>query len=414
MLAVMVSTGGVVFGQAKPKKVQLYFWDMVWGPAEYIETAKSLVNKFNAENPTIEVVYQSTPWANFTQAFMTAVASGAALDVSTGSGMTQTFFADKGAILPVDSIIEDFRKTGEIKEYTETALNQFKYKGVQVGIPWNYDTKALVYNKALFRKAGIEKPATDLDGFFAQAVKLKNAGITPVGVGLTGQHGSMFFYGLARINGGGLWNQKLEPMVTEKATVDTMDYLRKMYAAGLFQKDVIGNNFDDIKPLFAQGKVAIAYSLPMDFNFRKSLGDDFEIYPPIKGTANDWPFHVVNHALMGWKHTKYPEETKEFMKWWLRNSVTLWSVGHSDNIPARKSFQKDPFFTNNKYAKYIIEQMIPSASPRLWPLTELIPAGETYFAENPGGVALQEAFSSNEPSAAILKRFADKLRRMVE
>lgn len=49
------------------EKINLEFWDMTWGPAEYISTAEGLVQKFNDSQDEIEVTYQSIPWDNFTR-----------------------------------------------------------------------------------------------------------------------------------------------------------------------------------------------------------------------------------------------------------------------------------------------------------------------------------------------------------
>src|SRR5579875_2846594 len=89
---------------------QLKFWDMLWGPPEYITASKNLVAQFNKTHPTIQVTYQSIPWANWYQTFATALASGAGPDVSTGAGYQAFQFADKGYILPLDQLVTSMKK----------------------------------------------------------------------------------------------------------------------------------------------------------------------------------------------------------------------------------------------------------------------------------------------------------------
>jgi ABC-type glycerol-3-phosphate transport system substrate-binding protein len=36
----------------------LEFWDMVWGPPEYIDTNDGLISQFNEANPAIQVEYR--------------------------------------------------------------------------------------------------------------------------------------------------------------------------------------------------------------------------------------------------------------------------------------------------------------------------------------------------------------------
>ena len=61
------------------------FWDMVWGPPEYVDTGNKLVAQFNEEHTDMQATYQSTPWTNWYQTFLTAIGSGTAPDCSRRS-----------------------------------------------------------------------------------------------------------------------------------------------------------------------------------------------------------------------------------------------------------------------------------------------------------------------------------------
>ena len=39
-------------------KVEVQFWDMIWGGPEYIDAGKALVAQFNQEHPEINVTYR--------------------------------------------------------------------------------------------------------------------------------------------------------------------------------------------------------------------------------------------------------------------------------------------------------------------------------------------------------------------
>ena len=82
--------------------VKLHFWDMLWGPAQYIDAAKGLVDEFNKTHPGIQVEYRSVPWNNWYQTFLTAIGSGTAPDLSTGAGYQAVQLYDQGAIRPLD------------------------------------------------------------------------------------------------------------------------------------------------------------------------------------------------------------------------------------------------------------------------------------------------------------------------
>jgi multiple sugar transport system substrate-binding protein len=123
--------------------VELKFWDMVWGPPEYIEVAKKLVDKFNQEHPGIKVSYQSTPWDNWYQTFTTAIASGTAPDISTGAGYQAFQFYQMGAILPVDDVVDDMQKAGKLDDFYEGSVETLKYDNHYVSLPWALDIRVL-------------------------------------------------------------------------------------------------------------------------------------------------------------------------------------------------------------------------------------------------------------------------------
>jgi multiple sugar transport system substrate-binding protein len=76
--------------------VDLQFWDMIWGPPEYIDAGKALVEQFNQQHPDITVTYRSIPWTNWYQTFVTAIGSGTAPDISTGAGYQAVQLYDQG------------------------------------------------------------------------------------------------------------------------------------------------------------------------------------------------------------------------------------------------------------------------------------------------------------------------------
>ena len=89
----------VTVSSAFAETAELTFWDMKWGGDNYVATAQSMVDQFNAENPDIHVTYQSIVWDNYYQTFLTAVTGGAAPDVSTGAFPQAVQYAQMGEIL---------------------------------------------------------------------------------------------------------------------------------------------------------------------------------------------------------------------------------------------------------------------------------------------------------------------------
>ena len=138
----------------------LEFWDMVWGPPEYIDTGTALTEQFSEENPDIQVEYRSTPWANWYQTFATAIGAGTAPDVSTGAGYQAVQFYDQGAIATLDDLIAEFEADGSLDDFLPGTIDRMRYDDHYVAMPWAIDIRIPYYRKDIFEEAGVEVPTT--------------------------------------------------------------------------------------------------------------------------------------------------------------------------------------------------------------------------------------------------------------
>ena len=118
-LGIAAGLGGWAPGRAGAAQdtVDLEFWDMVWGPPEYIDTNEALVSQFNEAEPAIQVAYRSTPWANWYQTFTTAIGAGTAPDVSTGAAYQSVQFYDQGAVAAVDEVVAALESNGALADF---------------------------------------------------------------------------------------------------------------------------------------------------------------------------------------------------------------------------------------------------------------------------------------------------------
>jgi len=164
---------GTITGQAKTH-VDLQFWDMIWGPAEYIDSGKALVARLNQEHPDITVTYRSIPWANWYQTFVTAIGSGTAPDLSTGAGYQAVQLYDQDAILPVDDVISKWKASGKLDDFLPKTVDTLKYKGHYVALPWAIGIRVWYYRKDLLEQAHVQPPA-NWQEFKAAAQALTNA-----------------------------------------------------------------------------------------------------------------------------------------------------------------------------------------------------------------------------------------------
>jgi multiple sugar transport system substrate-binding protein len=126
---------------------------MIWD-SEQAAAYKEIIARFMNNHPNIMVDMQVVPWSNYWEKVMADTAGGAAPDVFWGISTQVPSLAGKGAIMPMTSFI----KQDELNfaNLNENLVKAFEYRGVQYGIPKDWDTLGVFYNKKLLSKAGFE------------------------------------------------------------------------------------------------------------------------------------------------------------------------------------------------------------------------------------------------------------------
>ena len=156
-------------------------WDQTQEPA-----MKKIVAAFEAQNPDITVNIQVTPYADYFTKLQTAASGGAAPDVFWMNGPNFQLYASNGQLMSLSGL-----SGFDASDYPSSMVNLYKYDGTQYGVPKDFDTVGLWYNKAIFKAAGVAYPTASWTwaDFEAAAAKLtdKSKGVYAVGATLEGQ-----------------------------------------------------------------------------------------------------------------------------------------------------------------------------------------------------------------------------------
>lgn len=346
-------------GTSNAKPVEITFWDMAWGPTSYSDTAKKLVEKFNSENPNIKVTYQSTPWANWYQTFANAIAAGSPPDISTGAGYQAFQFTDSDEILPIDDVIEDLKKAGKLDDFVPGSVEALKYNGHYVALPWMIDIRVPWYRKDLFEKAGITTLPKTWDELRASLKKVSgngNYGLALPGNDTIGIH-SMFTFMLN--NGGGLFTADKKVDFMNDRNVEAVQFLSDLVKDRSINPAMAGMNKEDAFKEFGTGRAAVYINTPSFPDNFPDIKDKLGVLEPLAGPHGDKQTLGWVNNIMIYKRSKHPNEAKTFLKWWSENNKSLWTEGKAGGFPARTSFMKDAFWTNNVNLKLISEKYLP-------------------------------------------------------
>lgn len=136
---------------------------------------KEIIDKFNKENSDIEIEMNTVPDAG---TVLTSRISSGDIPVIFSDFPTQTQFKQKVA----NGYVQDLSDQDFLKNVNESALEMTKQEdGGYYALPYSRNYIGVYYNKKTFEDNGLEIPTT-WEEFTAVCDKLKEAGITPVGM----------------------------------------------------------------------------------------------------------------------------------------------------------------------------------------------------------------------------------------
>jgi len=159
--------GGSDSGDKADGPVTITWWDTSNATNE-APAYKTLVGQFEAANKDIKVKYVNVPFSEAQNKFDTAAGSKGAPDVLRSEVGWTPAFAKKGFFLPLDGT----EALADKDKFQSSLITQAQYEGKTYGVPLVTDTLALVYNKAIFQKAGITEAPKTWDELRADAFKI--------------------------------------------------------------------------------------------------------------------------------------------------------------------------------------------------------------------------------------------------
>ncbi|MCH5677142.1 extracellular solute-binding protein [Streptomyces gilvus] len=257
--------GGSDSGSGKSDgPVTITWWDTSNATNE-APTYKALVKEFEAANKGIKVNYVNVPFDQAQNKFDTAAGSKGAPDVLRSEVGWTPAFAKKGYFLPLDGT----EALADQAKFQPNLIKQAQYDGKTYGVPLVTDTLALVYNKALFKQAGITDAPKTWDELKADAAKVKDKAKADGYWGSTqAYYAQTFLYGEGT---------DTVDASAKKITVDS-DAAKKAYGTwlslfsgkGLHKADTTADAYAHIQDAFVNGKVAAIIQGPWEItNFYK-------------------------------------------------------------------------------------------------------------------------------------------------
>lgn len=305
---------------------------------------RQVLQEFEAQHPGIKVKHETIA-DQYMDVIKTRLIGEAAPDVFYLDVLEAPFLMRQGVLEPLNSYITaDF----DLADFEPNLLQAFTQEGQIYGLPKDYSTLALFYNKAAFAAAGISRPPRTWDELRRDAKRLtidrnRDGRIDQYGFGVIPELARQVFQ--IRAFGGQLVNQQGYAIFATPASIQGLQQVVDQYRSdrSAAQKSDVGASSGS--EMFGQGKVAMViegnWAIPYLKETFPALAFGTAEVPMIEGKSGTMVFtvaYVMNrqsrHKPEAWTLIAYLTG-KTGMKRWTQTGFAL---------PTRKSIARDSGF----------------------------------------------------------------------
>lgn len=306
------------------------------------DSGRDLVEKVLAKwNETHDVKIEATfvPYNDFSPKLAAVIASGESPDILAVDLIAVPLLAAQNQLTDITELV------AQLPFYDSLSPSHMRlgaYGGKQYALPFTAEGSVLVYNKGLFRQAGLDpdKPPTTWAELEDYAKKIDALGEDIYGYYFSGAcAGCNAFTYLPFIwaNGGDILNED-----GTEATVDTpevraaLEFYRRLWEEGVIPPGAQTDNGADFLNAFATGKIGIAGTGAFSIATLKNDFPDIDFgLTPIPGTEGGSSSFAGGDSIAIPAGSRYVAEAFEFITWALSDEVQVDIIAQGGGLPVR-------------------------------------------------------------------------------
>jgi len=336
---------------------------------------QQLIDKFEEEYPDVDVTRQYVPFDQAQNKFKTAAEAGSgAPDILRAEVAWVPEFASLGHLYALDgtAALEDS------DDYFETPLSSNVFDGQTYGVPQVTDSLALLYNKELFEKAGIDSPPATWDEVAEAAKALQSeADVDGLFINPGGYFLLPFMYG----EGGDMVDtESQEIVVNSEANVTGINTAAELVESGAAVKPPAADAYAAMMTAFNEGKVGMVINGPWEVNNIRNAPDfggieNLGIAPvPAGSETAGAPVGGHNYVVYSGMDEAKAEAAIAFISFMNSAESQAFLADELGLLPTRKSAYEDEKVASNEVISSF-KDVVDSAVARPW-----IPEGGQFFA----------------------------------
>jgi multiple sugar transport system substrate-binding protein len=275
------------------------------------ETYPALIKQWEEKNPGYKVNVEIVGWAQCQDKVTTLAAAGTPVALAYVGSRTLKQFADSDLIVPIP--YTDAEKAA----YYPHIMDTVTFKGQQWGIPTAFSTKAIYWNKDLFKKAGLdpEKPPTTWDELYNDAKTIKDKlGIAGYGLPAKTMDNTMHqFLHYVYTNNGSVIDSDGEITLDSPQNLEALEFIKKLVPVS--EDGPSAYDQDDMTKIFNDAKVAMIEQGPWVRN-QANKDINWGVAPlPVGPEAKGPGTLLITDSLAVFKGSGVEDQAIDLAKW---------------------------------------------------------------------------------------------------
>lgn len=331
MMLTACNNGGASSSNNQDVTLNYSIWDSVQEPG-----MSAIAEAFEDQNPGIQVNVEVTPWDQYWTRLEASAQGSSMPDVFWMHSNEIANYAEGNVLMDLNDVTEN-SDMFSLEQFPEELTELYSTEDQLLGIPKDYDTVGLWYNKALFDEAGIDYPTEDWtwDDLLTAAEELtdEEAGVYGILAPLNRQEG---YHNFIHQNGGYVLSEdKTQSGFRENETIEAVQW----YADLSVEHGVspTGNQFADNSNLtfFQSGRGAMGFFgswMTGEMSQNEYTAENADIAPLPQGQERATIFNGLANSVSA--NTDHPEEAQAFVEFLSSEEAMLIQGEYGSAIPA--------------------------------------------------------------------------------
>lgn len=372
-----------------------------WG----LDTMTEVIKAFQASHPNIEVKAENTPYKQYFTKLETAAQGGTMPDVLWMNGPNFIKYAENGMLKDLSENIK--KDQVDLKNYPASLVSLYSLSGKNYGIPKDYDTIGLWYNKKLFDEKGVAYPDNtwDWNKLTEAAKKLTDPGKGVYGFAAPMMNQEDFYNTILQAGGSIISDDHKKSGYDQPEAIEGLKFLTDLIQVHKVSPTLAQMTETAPSDLFTSGKLAMYFDgswAAFSINQNADMKNNADVAPLPKGKKQGVVIHGLGHVISA--NSKHPKEAWEFVKFLGSKEAAEVAAKQGGAIPAFKGSETAWLAAFPQYHAKAFIDMTEYASP--YPVSKNTSVWTTYETE-----ILKNAWTGDKPVADAAKELGAKMNQ---